>query len=198
MRSTRCSPADTACRSRSATTPTGITRWDRFGAWVAGPAPSGSSPIVLLQALKAGAYYSTQGPRDRRGPRRSGAGARRVQPGAGDRAHRHPRVALRRGARRSHTARGDARPQPAAVAVLASHGDRRGREARLDQPGLDLEFGADSVTRRGPSESGCTVVSHPAGPWVERGDRQSDQEVRDVRATQHAGGARPTSSSARR
>jgi hypothetical protein len=36
--------------------------WDRFGAWVEVRAPS-PDPEALLAALKAGAYYSTQGPR---------------------------------------------------------------------------------------------------------------------------------------
>jgi predicted metal-dependent phosphoesterase TrpH len=37
-------------------------RWDRFGAWVEVRAPR-LDPDALLEALKAGAYYSTQGPR---------------------------------------------------------------------------------------------------------------------------------------
>jgi hypothetical protein len=37
-------------------------RWDRFGAWVQVRAER-LEPDLLLQALKAGAYFSTQGPR---------------------------------------------------------------------------------------------------------------------------------------
>ena len=36
--------------------------WDRFGAWVEVRAER-LDPVALLAALKAGAYYSTQGPR---------------------------------------------------------------------------------------------------------------------------------------
>ena len=61
MRSTPCSPADIACRSRSATMRTGTTR-GIVGAWVEVRAER-LEPDPLLQALKAGAYYSTQGPR---------------------------------------------------------------------------------------------------------------------------------------
>ena len=62
MRSTRCSPAGTALQVAVGDDAHWHHPWDRFGAWVQVRAQR-PDPRLLLQALKAGAYYSTQGPR---------------------------------------------------------------------------------------------------------------------------------------
>src|SRR4051794_27693995 len=64
-----------------------------------------------------------------------------MQPGAGGRPDRDPRLALVGRGRRADPHRGRPRPRQAALAVLADHRHGRGRRAGVDEPGMGVGEG---------------------------------------------------------
>jgi hypothetical protein len=117
---------------------------DRFGGWIEVWAEE-LDPVALLASLRAGAYYSTQGPRLERLQRdgdRLEAATSAVQAiavgGPGDRmAGRHDLAGRERRAGQPR----DLRPLRVQGLVLPRHRDRRRRSARVEQPDLALARG---------------------------------------------------------
>ena len=123
---------------------------DRFGGWAEVHCDR-LDPGALVESLKAGRYYSTQGPAgDARGRRPF---ARSVERRLRDLADRGRRPVAERGGAHGRARRADhgggVRLGPGPRIVLPSHGGRRGWETRLGQSGLAVR--RDVGRRRTPS-----------------------------------------------